>query len=62
MTFMQIGQSLREELKKTDKDNLTDKELNEILATCNEELGEKGALMYNDLDQVLNKIYSEVNA
>lgn len=62
MTFMQIGQSLREELKKTDKDNLTEKELNEILATCNEELGEKGALMYNDLDQVLNKIYSEVNA
>ena len=41
---------------------MTEKELNEILATCNEELGEKGALMYNDLDQVLNKIYSEVNA
>ena len=38
------------------------KELNEILATCDEELGEQGALMYNDLDQVLNKIYSEVNA
>lgn len=50
MTFMQIGQSLREELKKTDKDNLTEKELNEILAACNEDLGEKGALMYNDLD------------
>ena len=61
MTFMQIGQSLREELKKTDKDNLTEKELNEIRAACNDAVGEQGALRYNDLDQVLNKIYREVN-
>ena len=61
MTFMQIGQSLKEELKKTDKDNLTEQELNDIKAACNDQLGEKGALLYNDLDQVMNKIYSEVN-
>lgn len=35
MTFMQIGQSLKDELKKADKDNLTEQEFNDIMANCN---------------------------
>ena len=58
MTFMQIGQSLKEELKKTD--NLTEQELTDLRAACNDELGEE-AHLYDDLEQILNKIYQEVS-
>ena len=62
MTFMQIGQNLKEELKKTDKDNLTEEEFKEILANCNSQLGETDAARFNNFEEVLSKIHREVNA
>jgi len=59
MTFMQIGQGLKEELKKTD--NLTEEEMQEIRDGCYDQYGED-AYLYDKIEETLSKIYEEVKA
>ena len=56
--FVQLGQSLKYELKKQDK--IEDEEEKIIMANCDQANGDK-AHLYEKMDAVLNKILSEVN-
>lgn len=58
LSFVQIGQSLNDELKKQDK--IEEEEEKIIMSNCDMVNGDK-AHLYEKMDAVLNKILSEVN-